>query len=980
VFVVLITANMISDDDSSLGSDCVYYTSDSFRRDVNVNSESNLLFLHHNIRSFHRNFDELSVFLENIDSKFHVIILTETWFTEDNKASIDGYNAHHLFRDGKTGGGVSIYVCNSFSSKQIDNLTIRGEAYEVCAASVSCGGEIIYFIGTYRPPNDVDFEYYLNRYIDMLINFNTFNKKVYIAGDFNVDTLADNNRTRMFTDAMRSLFMLPLITIPTRVTDDCCSLIDNIWTNQLSVTISGVFLVEISDHFPIFVIAPRLAQRDGRFMKYFRDHSAQSLDKLEATVEEFVANYNARGVHLNDEMSKLLSDLMGMYDRCCVIRSKICSVKSITKPWINREIRCLITRKHYLFRQYKSGVCSFEFYNRFKNTVSSSIKLAKREYFRRRFNDNSKCSSDMWKLLNKLIERNRKPTNFSLTIDGSSVIDDFDVGTVFNDYFSSVAERISTNIPQYNIDPLSYMTGLGTDHSFFAAPSMPLDVYNIISSMKLKGAPLSEIPIFIYKRLNKYLCSVISDMFNKSLSVGVFPDVLKRARVIPIYKAGDKEDVSNYRPISTLSIMSKIFELLMCTRMKSYIERFSLLGHCQFGFRTNFSTADAITEFLDRIYVAIDNKEYFVSVFLDFQKAFDTVDHAILVRKLSRLGFRGPINDWFKSYLTNREQFVSINGIHSQTLDVVRGVPQGSVLGPLLFNLYIGDMHKATTLGVIHYADDTTVYHSGVDVPAVVHCVNDEMSKVNRWLCANKLSLNAAKSKVMLFRKKSLDIVPPVKFRDVKLDVVESFKFLGVTLDADLSFRSHSSSVISKLSRSLGIMRKLSNVMPNRSLLTLYYSLFYSHLAYSVVAWGNSSLVVSKRICSLQRQVVRLLNYDGTTSEKFIKFNIMTFPFIFKYFCVQKMYKSLKYVNSYFFDRVASAQVTHNHNTRGSVSGSLTSIFCRTSCNLHSFLPQAIRCWNNVPDDIRSIESCVAFKMKLRQFYVRMSNIEVEQL
>jgi len=914
------------------------------------------------------------VFLDNNDYKFHVLVLTETWFSADNATEVDGYNAYHSYRTDKVGGGVSVYVSDNLASKQLHNLALIGDAYEVCAASVCFGSELVYILGTYRPPSDADFEQQLDTFVHLLADFNVQSKKVFIAGDFNIDMLADDRKCRMFNDSMNSLFLLPLITIPTRIGNDSCTLIDHIWTNQLSVSASGVFVIDVTDHFPVFAVAQLEFQQENFLVKYFRDHSSQSLEKLETKVEEYVNSYSSSVENLEDEMSDVLSNLLTIYNSCCAIRSKIYSPKSLVKPWIDRRMRALITRKHLLFRQYRSGVCSFQFYNKFKNTVCTRIKNAKRAYFKRRFTENGGCASDMWNVLRKLLNRSRKSTNIVLNMDGSSITDDYGVATVFNEYFSAAADRIVESIPDGNVDPLLYMAGMEMDKSFFAVPSTPNEVFGIISSLKMKGSPLSEIPTFIYKRLNRYLCSLISDLFNRSVSFGIFPDVLKKARVVPIHKAGDVSNVVNYRPISTLTVMSKIFELLMCCRMKKYIEHFSLLGYCQFGFRQSFSTVDAISEFLDRVCVAVDSKQYFLSVFIDFQKAFDTVDHDILVRKLSLLGFRGPINDWLRSYLSNRKQYVSINNTCSRTLDVGRGVPQGSVLGPLLFNLYISDMYAATNLGVIHYADDTTVYYTGVDIPTVVQCVNDEMLKIDKWLCANKLSLNAAKSKVMLFTKRPYTNPPQVKCRDTNLDFVFSLKFLGVTLDADLSFRNHLASVISKLARSVGIMRKLSYTLPERSLLVLYYSLFYSHLVYSVVAWGNSSVVANRRIFSLQKQAVRLLNHNGVFPENFIKHNIMTFPFIVKYFSAQKLYRSLHNVDSYFADRVAAAQVVHGHVTRNSANGSLTNIFCRTSCSLRGFLPQAIRCWNEVPNDIRSLSSYAAFKFRLRQFFVQQSH------
>jgi len=585
--LIIVFMTNVDDSDGLPMSDCSYYTGESFTNNLSISSDNSFSVLHHNIRSFGRNFDELSVFLDGINYQFHVLVLTETWFSTDTVAAIEGYCAYHSFRTGRTGGGVSVYVSDKLVSRQLSDVIFGGDAYEICAVDVCCNGESICIIGTYRPPCDADFEHHLNNFVDILVDFNIQNKKVFICGDFNVDTLIDNTKSRLFSDAMQSLFLLPVISIPTRVTDDSGSLIDNIWTNQLSVTISGVFVVDITDHFPIFTVIQRVAEQNRYLLKYFRDHSATSLARLDTTVEEFVNNYVFVG-EINGEMSNLLSNLMSIYNDCCAIRSKNYSIKSLTKPWINREVRRLIDRKHCLFRQYRSGFCSFQFYNSFKNKVCSHIRNAKRLYFKKKFTDCSKSGSDMWRLLRKVLNREKRSASITLEVDGSSVADDFGVATAFNSYFSCAAERIVRDIPNGSVDPLSYMMGLESDQSFFAAPATPSDVYAVVCSLKLKGAPLSDIPTFIYKRLNRHLCPLISDLFNKSLSTGIFPDVLKYARVVPIHKGGDVKNVGNYRPISTLSVMSKIFEHLMSSRIKQYIEHFSILGHCQFGFRKKF--------------------------------------------------------------------------------------------------------------------------------------------------------------------------------------------------------------------------------------------------------------------------------------------------------------------------------------------------------------------------------------------------------
>jgi len=957
------------------GFSCNYFTSDSFNDSLELETNDKFSIFHHNIRSFAKIFDELSAFLGGLESKFHVFVFTETWFAIDTVIDIEGYTGYHTCRPDRSGGGVSIYVDNHFTSSPLPVLTLICDSYEVCAAKLHCGKETIYIIGTYRAPGDAGFDNHLFNYVSLLNNFNVQNKKVYIVGDFNVNTLVDSGRSRMFTDSMYTMCLLPAVNIPTRVTANSETLIDNIWTNQLSIIASGVFVLDVSDHFPIFIVSCLSALRKS-IVKYFRDHSERSLNTLESSVSLFVSDYFVDDNNVNVGLSQFMTEVTTIYNRCCPIRSKNYSTKTITKPWIDLNLRNMIRRKHYLFRQLKSGGCSYSFYSRFKNTVVSSMRSAKRRYFRQKFRDSAGSTTDTWRLVRRILNSNRKYNEIVLDVEGSQISDNNRVAEAFNSYFSSVAENIDRSIPLSDVFPLSYLGLLEFNQSFFAVPSDSLEVMRIVNSLKLKGVPLSELPAFIFKKLRMYICPIISEYFNLSVKSGIFPEVLKIARVTPIYKAGDKSSVCNYRPISSLPTVSKIFETLMCNRMKNYIEKFQILSNCQFGFRPQFSTVDAVAEFIDNVNDSLDRRQSCLSVFMDLQKAFDTVDHEILCNKMRVMGFRGPINDWFISYLRGRSQCVSIGGVLSDVVQVCRGVPQGSVLGPLLFNLYINDMSRATDLNIIHYADDTTVYCSGPDLSVLVESMNSELSKLDKWLCTNKLSLSGHKSKVMLFTKRPIIIESPIKFRDEALEVVDSIKFLGVILDNKLSFRLHCSGVITKLCRSLGIMRKLSSFVPGTTLRMLYFSLFYCHLTYAVVIWGNSSLTVSNRINSLQRQVVRLLCPNQSTEAGFESLKLLKFSYIVRFFTVIKLVKVFIGKSVHFSDRISSVQVLHGHNTRGVTSGILTNVYCRTASSHRSFLPKAIEYWNDLPVSLRSSSADSAFKCSLRRHFQECSNLD----
>ena len=336
------------------------------------------------------------------------------------------------------------------------------------------------------------------------------------------------------------------------------------------------------------------------------------------------------------------------------------------------------------------------------------------------------------------------------------------------------------------------------------------------------------ISVNLLKKIIHFIVSPLTHIFNLSIASGIFPNSLKIAKVIPIYKKDDSSTVSNYRPISILPAISKILEKIIHQRLYDFLNCNNLLIPNQFGFRKSHSTDHAIIQLYDKIINSFSKKEHAISIFMDLSKAFDTIDHKILICKLSHYGIRGTVLSWFKDYLNNRQQYVSFQSIESHKLKIQCGVPQGSILGPLLFILYINDIIKSSpTLNFILFADDTNIFYSHKDLDILNATLNSELSKIQLWLKCNKLSLNIKKTNYMYFRNVHS---PPVKcninINGAPLIEKDSIKFLGITIDCHLTWYDHVRNIISAVSRNIGILYKLRYLISTKSLFFIMLSFF----------------------------------------------------------------------------------------------------------------------------------------------------------
>ena len=375
-------------------------------------------------------------------------------------------------------------------------------------------------------------------------------------------------------------------------------------------------------------------------------------------------------------------------------------------------------------------------------------------------------------------------------------------------------------------------------------------------------------------------------IYNLSLSTGIVPEKLKMAKVIPIFKKGDESVISNYRPISLLSVFDKMLEKVMYTRLESYFNKHNILYDYQFGFRNKYSTNLALIDLLDKLYSDLDNKNFVIGIYCDLQKAFDSCNHEILLYKLNYYGIRGITLNWFKSYLNNRTQYVSIDNIKSTLGRVTCGVPQGSVLGPLLFLIYINDIHIAVKHSIIKlFADDTNMFISSKNIIDLCEICNEQLKKLNDWFSANKICINVDKTVYSVFGPGAkIDLLNDYNcslvLNGMILKQVSCSKYLGVFIDDELKWKTHINYVVKKLLKYVGIFYKLRSYLPLRTLKQLYYAFVHSNLIYCIEIYGNAPMSYLDPIKKLTNRILRILqNKPLSYPVKLLYSNFNTLPF-----------------------------------------------------------------------------------------------------
>ena len=807
------------------------------------------------------------------------------------------------------------------------------------------------------------------------------NKEMYILGDLNCDLLRPDKDYNIPTKKIKSLYELyqlsQLIDEATRVTMTTTSLIDHMVTNiPEKLSDSGVIHTGISDHSLIFAIRKISVIKkqenivEMRKMKNFNEENfvAELLKQHWEQVYFFAEDPN----DMWEIWKKIFVEVLDKHAplQCKKIRSK-------KVPWITSDIKKLINTRDKLKRKSISTNLENDWfdYKTSRNKVNIELRNAKKEYYSSKIAGQKFNPKKAWKSINNLLGRQNKPTVVNeINLGEKNFTTPKDIAEGFNDYFSNIGPDLASKIDTSNYN---FETYTKTAESEFAA-FQPVTVSHVcrllhgLSSNKATG--IDKISCKIIKIAAPAISDSLTFIFNQAITLSSFPNEWKMARVIPLYKNGQRNIPGNYRPISVLPAISKIMERIMYDQLYNYLTKFELLSDSQFGFRKSHSTATALLDCTNDWYMNLDRKMFNLVVLIDLKKAFDTVDHQILLRKIELYGIKGEALTLLKSYLTNRNQKCQIKNSFSTERLIKCGVPQVSILGPLFFLLYINDLPQCLNKTKPRlFADDTNLTASGDSITDLETAVNSDLENLRKWLIANKLSLNVAKTEFMLIGskamiKKNSDSRLNVFIENKQIKQVSECKTLGVIVDQHLSWKSNSENICKKITAGISDIRRVKPLVDKDTLISIYNAIVRPYFDYCCEVWDVFGESQSKRLQKLQnRAATIILNMSNDVNHSIALRALGWEPLKTerKKAKAKMMYKVLHKMGPKSLTNLFSYKNEKTNYNLRDISSGLSLPKPRTNNMKNSLMYDGAHLWNYIPKEIRESKTLSSFRNKI---------------
>lgn len=919
---------------------------------------------HMNIRSIAKNFNETSILLDKLQYNFDVIIFTECWKIYDTDLfNIKGFQLIYNNGNANQNDGIVMYVKSSynynFEIKNIGNI-------KAIQTKIHTGERNVIICALYRSPSFCPYKF--NENLNKYLEENTRdNKNIYFfIGDINIDIKSDLDYCQDYMNIMGELGFKSLINSYTREQKHSKTCIDHIFLKEIESIKYESFILktDITDHHPIVchmnIKTPGNKSKISEICRIDKNKLKNILQQV-----NWGEIYEADNV---DTAARMLINKIKGAMNSAKIMIHVKKAQKKRNPWITTGLMKSVVVKQNMYEKVLADPNNPQIlneYKTYKNKLCELIKRTKSNYYKNQIEQNKNCSKTLWDTVKKYTNKGTATSEIhEINISGRKLTDKREIANAFNQHYTQVGKIMADKICKPSISVIKRNI---VDSTIFLNPTDTTEVAGYINELNNHKSPgMDAITAEILKLAVDFIKEPLTHVINKILETGNFPNAFKTAVIKPLFKKGNRMELANYRPISLISTLAKVAEKTIKKRITAYLEKYRLLSEKQFGFKQGVSTEDAIVYLTDSLYKSLDNDKAVLCVFLDLAKAFDTVSHKKLIEIVEDLGFRGVALELVKSYLANREQFVKIGNELSNPKKVEYGVPQGTVLGPIFFSIYINGLLTLNTSGNISsFADDTVIIYTDDTWKELKKTAENDLKNIKAWFDEMHLTINFDKTKFLPFSCKKNN-VPLYNTLCVTLDkkdfVIESanhITYLGIEVDRYLKWDIHVGIVVKKLRSVLYIFKQMTHILNTKQLIIIYHSLVESHLHYGLAGWGGIYDSHLKTLEIMQKLFIKIMyNKDKmySTENLYTETKILDMRQLYCYriLCLQQK-KKHELIN-----------IQHNYDTRHKKIKETQVIKATKTIGQRSYYFLAPRIYSILPHSIKRIRATRSFKIKLK--------------
>ncbi len=937
-----------------------------------IDSNLNGKILFQNVRSLRGNFNKVRDLTLDLKTSPEVIAMQEVWMPHQWQQTLNGYQPLQVIeRKGRIvnkGGGVGMFIKKHIQYVLLDKEITADLEY----IAIKIHNTTIFNI--YRPPSG-NLEIYMTKLKDILQKYaNNTKGKFIIGGDFNIDFLNTNHKYVTETiNAMEPFGLANKIFSPTRITENSQTMIDAIFCND-STKIGEVIITDISDHLGLAIALDKTkTTTDGQDKRtcWTNDIRKENLEKLKAQLR----NVNWSPIIDSENPCKDFQDIFDtFFNLFCPKITRWTNKNYHPKmPWITRGI--MISRRKKM-QLYKVAIKTknYENFKTYRTIYNKTIKAAKYLYLQNKINEKAGNGKEIWKLTNNFINKTREPNErISKIVNDTKVItNETKICEAFNDFFCTVGEKLAKKLKTDRDTGGEITDSTISQDKFHFVETNEAEILKIITRMKPKvSTGYDNISNFIIKQLKYELSKPITYIINHAIKTKKFPDEWKIAKIVPLFKGkGSKEDTSNYRPISLLPTCSKIIEKVMEKQLREYLDSNNIITDTQFGFRAGHQISHIIMAAQDYITEARNSKEKVMAVFMDLRKAFDSVQHKLLLQKIKSTGINTEL---LNSYLQNRKQFTTIGSSKSKQRTIKYGVPQGSILGPLLFLLYINNLPTVIPGKTLLFADDASIFIKGKNETELINKTNSTLKLAHTWFVRNGLTIHTGKTNFMVFNDTDREkynnkiILDNAKIKRIgKEEKEKSIKFIGIHIDENLDWKNHINYITMKVNSNLHVITANKHIFPLKIRKALYSAFIRPYLEMGIEAWGGKAL---NKMMTLQKKCIRhvagVKNYIYHSTPLLYSLNTLNFKDIYEN---KLKLLGFKKINATIPKGINNLLTTNTFNTRNLRRiRDFINPTTKTDKDRHTPRYNTPRLWNKLEQEFKELDSEKKFKLTMKR-------------